>query len=134
VIKTHPKVGYELLVEQQDYSSDILEVVLWHHELLDGSGYPHGLVGAKIPDLVRLATICDIYSALIERRPYRPPLAPAEAFKILHGMDGKVEGALVRSFAKIAEQCATAHAPQRHDTQVSSQRSSSNRGQRFHVR
>lgn len=112
IIRTHPRVGYELLLGQQDYGPDILEVVLWHHELLDGSGYPDGLVGTQIPDLVHLATICDIYSALIERRPYRPPLAPAEAFKILRGMEGKVEGALVRAFANIAKQSAAANAPQ----------------------
>ena len=86
----------------------MLEVVLWHHEFLDGSGYPDGLAGTKIPDLVRLATICDIYSALIERRPYRPPLGPAEAFEILQRMEGKVEGALVRAFANIARQSAAA--------------------------
>jgi HD-GYP domain-containing protein (c-di-GMP phosphodiesterase class II) len=51
VMRTHPRIGYDLLLGQQNYGLDILEVVLWHHELLDGSGYPDGLVGAQIPDL-----------------------------------------------------------------------------------
>jgi putative nucleotidyltransferase with HDIG domain len=109
IMRTHPRVGYELLAGQQDYSPDILEVVLWHDELLDASGYPDGLADNQIADLVRLATICDIFSALIERRPYRPPLAPLEAFKVLERMEGKVEGALVRAFATIAEQSAARH-------------------------
>jgi response regulator RpfG family c-di-GMP phosphodiesterase len=44
------------------------------HERLDGSGYPEGLKGARISDLVRLVAICDVHSALTERRVYRPPL------------------------------------------------------------
>jgi putative nucleotidyltransferase with HDIG domain len=104
VMRTHAETGYRALRAQGEYESDLLEVVLRHHELLDGSGYPDGLSGKQIPDLVRLVTICDVYAALIERRPYKSPLAPSEAFRILHGMEGKVETALVQAFAKVAEQ------------------------------
>jgi len=108
IMRTHPAFGYELLREQgeHDYEPELLEVVLRHHELLDGSGYPDGLAGAQINDLVRLVTICDIYAALIERRPYRPAMEPARAFKILQEMDGKLESALVRAFAQVAEKSA----------------------------
>jgi putative nucleotidyltransferase with HDIG domain len=106
VMRTHARLGYEILREQGNYEPELLDVVLRHHELLDGSGYPDGLEGNQINDLVRLITICDIYAALIERRPYRHALEPAKAFKILQEMDGKIEGALVREFAKVAEQSA----------------------------
>jgi putative nucleotidyltransferase with HDIG domain len=112
VMRTHVGIGYELLRGQGGYEPELLEVVLWHHELLDGSGYPDGLVGSQIKDLVRLVTICDIYAALIERRPYRQVMEPAQAFKILQEMEGKLEGALVRAFAQVAERSA---APVAHD-------------------
>jgi putative nucleotidyltransferase with HDIG domain len=106
VMRTHPGIGYDLLREQGDYEPEMLEVVLHHHELLDGSGYPDGLSGSQIGDLVRLITICDIYAALIERRPYKQPMQPTRAFEILQDMGGKLEAALVRAFTQVAESSA----------------------------
>jgi putative nucleotidyltransferase with HDIG domain len=108
IMRAHPGIGYEILHEQGGHDPEILEVVLRHHELLDGSGYPDGLAGVQIKDPVRLVTICDIYAALVERRPYRDPMAPARAFQILAEMDGKLEGALVKAFAVVAEKSAAA--------------------------
>jgi putative nucleotidyltransferase with HDIG domain len=106
VMRTHPGIGYDLLVEQGGYEPEILDVVRHHHELLDGSGYPDGLSGSQIGDLVRLITICDIYAALIERRPYKQPMPPARAFEILQDMGGKLEAALLRAFLRVAENSA----------------------------
>ena len=106
VMRTHPGIGHELLCEQGGYEPEILEVVLHHHELLDGSGYPDGLSGSQINDLVRLITICDIYAALIERRPYKQPMQSSRAFEILQDMGGKLEAALVRAFMRVAENSA----------------------------
>ncbi len=106
VMRTHPGIGYEILREQGGYEPEILEVVLRHHELLDGSGYPDGLSGSQIGDLVRLTTICDIYAALIERRPYKQPMPPTRAFAILQDMGSKLEAALVRAFTRVAESSA----------------------------
>ena len=110
IMRTHARIGYELLRQQGDYEPELLEVVLRHHELLDGSGYPDGLAGPQINDLVRLVTICDVYAALIERRSYKQAMEPAPAFKILQEMEGKLEGALVRAFAQVAKRLA-ANAP-----------------------
>jgi putative nucleotidyltransferase with HDIG domain len=106
IMRTHARIGHELLCAQGGYEPEILEVVLRHHELLDGSGYPDGLAGPQINDLVRLVTICDIYAALIERRSYKQAMDPAAAFKILRGMEGKLEGALLGAFAQVAERSA----------------------------
>ena len=106
LMRTHPDLGYAMLRAQGEYPPELLDVVLRHHEMLDGSGYPDGITGAQISDLVRLATICDIYAALIERRPYRPAIDPAQAFKTLQEMEGKLEPALVRAFAPVAERLA----------------------------
>jgi putative nucleotidyltransferase with HDIG domain len=113
IMRTHARIGYDLLRGQSEYEPQILEVVLRHHELLDGSGYPDGLAGGQINDLVRLVTICDVYAALIERRAYKQAMEPAAAFKILEKMEGKVEGALVRAFSQVAENST---APTSHPT------------------
>jgi HD-GYP domain-containing protein (c-di-GMP phosphodiesterase class II) len=66
--------------------------------LLDGSGYPHGLMANEISDLVRIMTISDIFGALIERRSYKPPLSGDAAYQILTDMGPKLDVDLVRAF------------------------------------
>jgi len=102
IIKRHPAIGYELLKGVRGISPEILDGVRHHHEYLDGSGYPDGLSGSQISDLVRLLTISDIFAALVEARPYKPPMPRQDAYQILCGMEGKLEGALVRAFRKVA--------------------------------
>jgi HD-GYP domain-containing protein (c-di-GMP phosphodiesterase class II) len=102
-MKRHPVIGYELLKNDlSDISPEILDAVRHHHEYLDGSGYPDALMAPEIPDLVRLLTISDIFSALIESRPYRAPLPRQDAYKILCGMNEKLEGSLVKAFRNVA--------------------------------
>jgi len=102
IIKRHPAIGYDLLKGVRGVSAEILDGVRHHHEYLDGSGYPDGLSGSQISDLVRLLTISDIFAALVEARPYKPPMPRQDAYQILCGMEGKLEGALVRAFRKVA--------------------------------
>ena len=56
IMRTHARIGYELLRQQGDYEPELLEVVPRHHELLDGSGYPDGLAGPQINDLGSVPT------------------------------------------------------------------------------
>ena len=102
IMRTHPVVGYDILKAQPEFGPEILDGVRHHHEYLDGSGYPDGLTAPDITDLVRLLTISDIYAALIESRPYRAPMTGPAAYRILEGMNGKLEGSLVRAFRKVA--------------------------------
>jgi putative nucleotidyltransferase with HDIG domain len=102
IIRRHPIIGYELLKDLSDISPEILDGVRHHHEYLDGSGYPDALMAPEISDLVRLLTISDIFSALIESRPYKPPMPRQDAYKILCGMDGKLERSLVKAFRNVA--------------------------------
>jgi putative nucleotidyltransferase with HDIG domain len=102
VMNRHPVIGYELLKPSLDISSEILDGVRHHHEYLDGSGYPDGLTAPEISDLVRLLTISDIFAALVESRPYRPPMPGPNAYKILCDMVGKLEGSLVKAFRSVA--------------------------------
>jgi putative nucleotidyltransferase with HDIG domain len=102
IMKRHPVIGYELLKDVPGIGPAILDGVRHHHEYLDGSGYPDALTATDIPDLVRLLTIADVFAALIESRPYRAAMSGQEAYKILCGMDGKLEHALVRAFRNVA--------------------------------
>lgn len=100
-MRRHPQIGYDMLVAQGGFSPALLAAVLSHHEMLDGSGYPQGLRADAISDPVRIVTICDVYAALIERRSYKPPMAPAEAFAALVGMGGKLDVDLLRAFGGV---------------------------------
>ncbi len=100
VMRTHPAHGHAMLVGR-GFEEVMLAVVRSHHEMLDGSGYPDGLAGGAIADLVRLVTVCDIYGALIERRPYRAPMAGVKAYAILETMAGRLDADLVRAFQPV---------------------------------
>jgi HD-GYP domain-containing protein (c-di-GMP phosphodiesterase class II) len=102
LIETHPVVGHEALKDNKGISAEALDAVRHHHEYLDGSGYPDALCAEKISDLVRILTISDIFSALIEDRRYRPPMSRDDAYGILCGMRGKLEKPLVASFRDVA--------------------------------
>ena len=102
IMRSHPVIGYELLKDIEDITPEILDGVRHHHEYLDGSGYPDGLTAPQISDLVRLLTISDIFAALIESRPYRPAMPRQNAYKILCGMDGKLERPLLKAFRNVA--------------------------------
>ncbi|MCC6887001.1 MAG: HD domain-containing protein [Hyphomicrobiales bacterium] len=106
VMRTHPERGHDVLKQMPDLHPEMLDMVLHHHEYLDGSGYPHGLRGAQISDLVRLITIADVYAALIERRSYKEPLSGREALAVLEGMGPKLDRALVREFAPLVRDLA----------------------------
>jgi HD-GYP domain-containing protein (c-di-GMP phosphodiesterase class II) len=101
-VRQHPRRGYEALAAQGGFPVEMLDVVLHHHELLDGSGYPNGLSGNQISDIVRLTTIVDIYAALVEKRAYRLPFTHARAFALMEGMGGKLDQQLLQSFRPVA--------------------------------
>ncbi|MET0710332.1 MAG: HD domain-containing phosphohydrolase [Tardiphaga sp.] len=101
-IRKHPRQGFEALVAQGSFPREMLDVVLHHHEFLDGSGYPDGLKGDQISDIVRLMTIVDIHAALVERRAYRMPFTHARAFEIMEQMGGKLDQQLLQVFRPVA--------------------------------
>jgi putative nucleotidyltransferase with HDIG domain len=106
VMRTHPVLGYEMLRGTVGLSGDIHDMVLHHHEYLDGSGYPHGLQGSQISDLNRIMTIADVFGALVEPRSYKPPMSGVQALDVLHAMGPKLDCALVRAFAPAAVKLA----------------------------
>lgn len=94
----HALYGRDMLQTAGGWSNEMLNLVTHHHEFLDGSGYPYGLAADQIADLVRVLTICDIFAALIEHRSYKAACTASEAFDVLMGMEGKLEGTLLYAF------------------------------------
>ncbi|MEW6097433.1 MAG: HD domain-containing phosphohydrolase [bacterium] len=89
VVKTHPKLGAEILKEA-GLPEEIFLSALFHHESVDGKGYPHGLSGDEIPLSARIIKAIDIFSALISERPYRKPLSFDESMNELRKASGSV--------------------------------------------
>jgi putative nucleotidyltransferase with HDIG domain len=103
VMKKHPQFGLDALGTMSGLPAEMLDMVVHHHEYLDGSGYPHGLHASEISDLVRMITIADVFGALIERRSYKPPLPGSAAYHILLDMGPKLDKDLVQAFLPVAE-------------------------------
>ena len=101
-IRQHPRRGYDTLAAQGGFPPEMLDVVLHHHEFLDGTGYPNGLKGNQISDIVRLITIMDIYAALVENRAYRLQFTHARAFGMMEEMGGKLDQHLLQAFRPVA--------------------------------
>ena len=82
IIKTHPQIGYDIL-KHVDYfkNNGILDIVLYHHEHFDGTGYPAGLKGSDIPLEARIVAVADTYHAMTSRRVYR------NEFDLAHALD-----------------------------------------------
>jgi HD-GYP domain-containing protein (c-di-GMP phosphodiesterase class II) len=79
----HVTSTLDYLEHHTDVPKGVRTIALLHHERLDGSGYPNGIKGAKLNDLARMAAIVDVYSALTERRSYRPALMAKDAFALM---------------------------------------------------
>lgn len=79
-IKMHPKIGYDLL-KNSGIEEKTLHIVLYHHERIDGRGYPCGLQGNTIPKLARILSIVDAYDAMTYNRVYRKALDHETALK-----------------------------------------------------
>jgi putative nucleotidyltransferase with HDIG domain len=101
-VRQHPRRGYDALAAQGGFPPEMLDVVLHHHEFLDGSGYPNNLSSNQISDIVRLTTIVDIYAALVEKRAYRMPFTHSRAFTMMEGMGGKLDQQLLQAFRPVA--------------------------------
>jgi HD-GYP domain-containing protein (c-di-GMP phosphodiesterase class II) len=88
LVQRHPALGRRLLAELGGFSDGVRELVLDHHERLDGAGYPRGLVGDEISLDVRILTVCDVYDALISKRVYRAAWSHDEAMALLRAEIG----------------------------------------------
>jgi len=81
-IKVHPGEGEKICKNLKSIQSAI-DIIKYHHEHIDGSGYPDRLCGENIPLIARIMSIVDVYDALTSKRPYKIALSQKESFEIL---------------------------------------------------
>ena len=89
IIKTHSQVGYDIL-KTIEFPWPIADIVLQHHERMDGSGYPAGLQGKDILLEARILAVADVIEAMATHRPYRPALSIEEALEEISENKGKL--------------------------------------------
>jgi putative two-component system response regulator len=104
IIRQHTKKSIELLAPLR-LSANILSFIQHHHEHFDGTGYPDGLAGERIPLGARIIAISDAYDSMTSARPYRKPLPNFEARNELRKWSGKqFDPELVDTFSEIIEE------------------------------
>ena len=102
LIKQHTLTGYKIIKKVRSFS-EISDIILYHHERVDGLGYPEGLSGQEISLATKIVSIADSFDAMTSKRPYRQSLTTAEALKELKRCAGKqFEEGLVDVFIKLA--------------------------------
>ena len=89
IMKTHPEAGYDIL-KGVTFPWPVAEMVLQHHERLDGSGYPHGLAGSDILPEARILAVADVVEAMSSHRPYRAALGLDKALAEITARRGAV--------------------------------------------
>jgi len=81
-VRKHAVEGYTELNDTGQLTNNVLEIVRFHHERADGTGYPEGVFGGSLPDLPRMVAIADAYDSMIGGY-YRRPMTPTDALRIL---------------------------------------------------
>lgn len=99
LIKEHPQSGYNILKDIDFNGAPVADIVLQHHERIDGSGYPFGLVGDEILMESRVVGVADVIEAMASKRPYRKALGMKTAMKEIKMNRGKFYDPLVAEAA-----------------------------------
>jgi HD-GYP domain-containing protein (c-di-GMP phosphodiesterase class II) len=103
IMKKHVDHG-ETIVERSDWLNDALEVVGYHHEKVNGEGYPRKLSGEEIPVTARIFAIADVFDALTSKRPYKDPFSFDDSINMLEeGRGSHFDPELIDAFKKIAK-------------------------------
>jgi HD-GYP domain-containing protein (c-di-GMP phosphodiesterase class II) len=102
IMQSHTRRGFDALSGQGSFPREMLDVVLHHHELLDGSGYPDRLRDGEITDIVRIITIADIFSGFVEQTRRQPDFTRQNGFAIMEKMGDKLDMQLVQAFRPVA--------------------------------
>lgn len=103
LIRRHPQDG-AAMVGKLDGFGPVAEGILYHHERMDGGGYPAALIGKEIPMASRIVAICSTYDTMTTRDTYGPPMSPEEAMGELRSVSGQqLDGELVETFVALLE-------------------------------
>jgi putative nucleotidyltransferase with HDIG domain len=98
-VKTHTVYGYRVVLNEIGFENEIADIVMQHHEMYDGSGYPRKLKGKGISEYARIVAVCDVFAAMIKKRSYREEQLSYYAMKnILSGTNRKYDPDIVKAF------------------------------------
>jgi len=101
IIKTHPQVGFDIL-KAIDFPWPVAQIVLQHHERIDGSGYPAGLRGNEILLEARVLNVADVVETMSSHRPYRPSHGIERALEEIRSQSGLLyEPAIVEACLRL---------------------------------
>jgi putative nucleotidyltransferase with HDIG domain len=101
LVKMHPFHGAQVLSQIEGYGP-VANIVLAHHERIDGTGYPNGMDGDKIPVIARIISVADTYDVMTARDSYRTPVTSQTAIAELRRVSGsQLDGRLVEIFVGI---------------------------------
>jgi putative nucleotidyltransferase with HDIG domain len=98
-VRKHPEAGAKVL-EDNGAEPEVIDIALHHHEKVNGSGYPHGLLGEEISFLSRMGAICDVYDAVTSLRAYKKPWDPSNAIRTMAQWDGHFDKNIFNAFVK----------------------------------
>jgi putative nucleotidyltransferase with HDIG domain len=103
LIKRHPQQGARVVSSLDGYGP-VADIILAHHERIDGKGYPRGLEGDEIPKLSRIISVSDTYDVMTARDSYRTPMSSADAITELRRVAGKqLDADFVEIFVELIE-------------------------------
>ena len=103
LIRRHPQQGARVVSSLDGYGP-VAEIILAHHERIDGKGYPRGLAGDEIPELARIISVADTYDVMTARDSYRAPVSSYEAIQELRRVAGKqLDARFVEVFIELLE-------------------------------
>lgn len=100
IVHKHPDHGRHIL-ERENWDEVMIDIAAHHHENLDGSGYPDGLIGNEVSDIVRLASIADTFSGLTDKRPHKAAMTAEKAIATMLERENHLDIPLVRSFRAV---------------------------------
>ncbi|MDF2642877.1 MAG: metal-dependent phosphohydrolase [Pseudomonas sp.] len=99
-MKSHPEAGLKILDASLQANAMVRDVCLHHHEKVDGSGYPHGLVGDQISIFARMGAVCDVYDAITSDRPYKKGWGAAHSIREMASWKGHFDDLVFQNFVK----------------------------------
>ena len=99
ILRSHARLGYSMIEFDTTLSDITKDVIRYHHEKQDGSGYPDGLMAKDLKKATKIATVCDIYDAMTKPRPYGKAYNAYEALNIM------TSEPIDKSILKILKEC-----------------------------
>ena len=100
VLANHP-LDSKTILTKENWDEVMIDIATHHHEMLDGSGYPYGLKGTEISDIVRTASIANVFADLTDKRSYKPAMTAEKAIETMLSMENQLDTTLVKAFCPV---------------------------------